>query len=95
VIYAVGLDSNLYWYRHEGRFNGTFKWHSDSGKKVIGTGWTSPNFKQAFSGGDGIIYVVRDNGELAWYRHKGWLTGANSWVSGGTGKPVGSGWFVP
>jgi len=93
VIYAVGLDGNLHWYRHDGRFDGSFKWASNSGAQV-GTGWISPNLKQVFSGGDGIIYVVRDSGELAWYRHKGWLTGANSWVSN-FGKPIGSGWFVP
>lgn len=93
VIYGVGLDGKLYWYRHDGRFDGSFKWASNSGAQV-GTGWTNPNFKQAFSGGDGIIYVVRDSGELAWYRHKGWLTGVNSWVSN-TGKPIGNGWLIP
>lgn len=27
--------------------------------------------KQVFSGGDGIIYALMDNGDLLWYRHDG------------------------
>lgn len=54
VIYGVTLNDDLLWYRHEGRNLGNFRWTFSEGKKV-GVGW---NFKQVFSGGDGVIYVI-------------------------------------
>jgi hypothetical protein len=48
---ASGGD--LLWYRHVGREDGSFQWE---GPKKVGTGWG--DFKQLFSGGDGIIYGV-------------------------------------
>jgi hypothetical protein len=44
VIYAVKDDGDLMWNKHLGRDDGTFKWATDSGKRV-GTGW---NVKQVF-----------------------------------------------
>ncbi|HSR95518.1 MAG TPA: tachylectin-related carbohydrate-binding protein [Kofleriaceae bacterium] len=45
----------LKWYRHDGRNDGSFTWGPGSGN-TVGTGWNS--FKQAFSGGDGVIYAI-------------------------------------
>ena len=59
-----------------------------SGKKV-GNGWS--NFKHVFSGGDGVIYAVRDNGDLLWYRHDGWGDGSFAWAAG-SGTKVDKGW---
>jgi hypothetical protein len=53
-IYSVTPGNDLMWYRHEGRLDGTFRWAFANGKKV-GSGW---DFKEVFSGGDGIIYGV-------------------------------------
>jgi hypothetical protein len=48
------------------------------------------NFKQVFSGGEGVIYAVADNGDLLWYRHDGRGDGSSAWA--GEGRKVGSGW---
>ncbi len=46
IIYAVMDNSDLLWYRHEGRGDGSFRWTSNEGRKV-GSGW---NAKHVFSG---------------------------------------------
>jgi hypothetical protein len=92
VIYAVAANGDLLWNRHEGRADGTFKWAASTGRKV-GSGWGG--MKRVFSGGDdGIIYVVRADGELLWYRHEGIGDGTFRWTSN-TGRPIGSGWASP
>ena len=53
-IYSVTLNNDLMWYRHDGRNDGTYRWAYTNGKKV-GSGW---EFKELFSGGNGIIYGV-------------------------------------
>ncbi len=53
---------------------------------------TSPNwanFKQVFSGGEGVIYAITNDGTLVWYHHPGYLTGETNWDSP---KNVGTGW---
>jgi hypothetical protein len=52
-----------------------------------------PTLKQVFSGGDGIIYAVMDNGDLNWYRHDGWSDGSFEWADKNARK-VGTGWNV-
>jgi Tachylectin len=60
---------------------------SNQGKKV-GNGW---NAKQVFSGDDGVIYALMDNGDLLWNRHDGRGDGSFTWASN-QGKKVGNGW---
>ncbi len=99
IIYAIeptGLDpvtgrrtgGRLLWYRHDGRGDGSFTWAQGSGNKV-GNGWN--NFKQVFSGGDGVIYAIQDNGNLLWYRHDGRGDGSFTWAAG-SGNTVGNNW---
>ncbi len=90
----------LRWYRHLGMQNGSFKWE---GPKIVGSGWSG--FLHAFSGGDGIIYLVEpfvearinitgkgtpaSGGHLRWYHHLGINDGTFKWEGP---KPVGNGW---
>jgi hypothetical protein len=66
----------------------------------VGNGWS--NFKQVFSGGDGVIYAIqnteidlrtgrRTGGHLLWYRHDGRGDGSFTWGPD-SGNQVGSGW---
>ncbi|MEH1098770.1 N,N-dimethylformamidase beta subunit family domain-containing protein [Micromonospora sp. CPCC 205561] len=48
-------------------------------------------FVQLVGGGDGVVYAIRADGALLWYRHLGWQTGASGWA-GGSGRKIGSGW---
>ena len=86
VIYAIDEDSNLLWYRHNGRADGTVAW---SGPKKVGTGWT---YKKVFSGGDGIIYAIDNNGDLFWDRHDGWREGTDTWAHDPGRRNIGRGW---
>jgi hypothetical protein len=43
------------------------------------------------SRGDGVIYVLKRDGNLYWYNHTGFTTGAVTWSSP-TGNQIGTGW---
>lgn len=51
-------------------------------------------FLRMFGGGNGIIYAVRADGALVWFRHSGWRTGAPSWVDRGRGRVIGTGFHA-
>jgi hypothetical protein len=58
---------------------------------TIGSGWNI--YTQLFPMGDrGVFYGITPGGELRWYRHDGWFTGADVWTAGDGGKQVGTGW---
>lgn len=87
AVFRPASGGALRWYRHDGREDGSFRWAPNSGNKV-GTGW---DFKHVFSGGDGVIYAIKDNGDLMWYRHDGREDGSFRWAPN-SGNKVGTGW---
>ena len=46
---------NLYWYKHDGYTDGSQTWTYND-PRLVGTGWG--DFKQIFSGGNGVIYAT-------------------------------------
>lgn len=90
AIYAINSAGLLRWYQHAGRFLGAISWTAGSGNQV-GVGWAA-GVQKVFSGGDGVVYGIRSNGDLLWYRHDGRFDGSSVWVNGGLGKKVGNGW---
>lgn len=86
------------WYRdtlRNGTNNplGTSGWAAGSGSQ-IGAGWDI--FKHVFSGADGIIYAIKDTGELLWFRDvvRNGADGPNGtagWATG-SGNQIGAGW---
>ena len=50
-----------------------------------------PAFKDIFSGGNGVVYGLMDNGDLLWFRHDGKDDGSFRWATG-RGRKVGNGW---
>ena len=70
MLYAVGTDGQVRWYRHKGYQTGAVDWE---GPKIVQVGWT--RFKTMFSAGDGDIYGVTTTGQLIWTRHGGWASG--------------------
>ena len=57
-----------------------------------GVDWPlSPTLKQVFSGGDGVIYAIADNGDLLWFRHDGRGDGSFKWADNNARKS-GVGW---
>ncbi|WP_377505848.1 N,N-dimethylformamidase beta subunit family domain-containing protein [Micromonospora vulcania] len=47
-------------------------------------------FLQLVGGGDGVIYGIRADGALRWYRHADWQTVGPTWASG-SGRVIGGG----
>lgn len=104
-FYALTTDGKLMWFRHDGFNDGSFNWPVVGGNNklngvvtkgvgmtVKGTqvsmGWT---FKRIFSGGEGIIYAIRQDGKLFWYRHTGFENGSNEWR---VPQEISSGWDI-
>ena len=87
VIYAVSDTGDLFWYRHDGRGDGSFRW-ADNNPRRVGTSW---NFRQIFYGGDGVIYAVNSANDLLWFRHDGHADGSFRWADNNA-RTVGTGW---
>jgi hypothetical protein len=96
VIYAVGEDGSLRWYRYDGNGEqdptGGTGWAPNSGNQ-IGRGW-SAGFHN-FVAVDQAIYTIADDGTLRWYRYDGKgeadSTGGTGWAPN-SGNPIGRGW---
>ncbi len=88
-LYGVKSNGELVWYNHNGFQTGSADWAQGSGK-TIGYGWATDT-KAVFSGGEGIIYLLKNNGDLFWYRHLGYRDGKEEWAAN-SGVKVGSGW---
>ncbi len=70
VIYAIKVTGELIFYKDlvQNGTNGPLAqtgWHLNSGNQI---GWDWQDFKFVFSGGNGVIYAVRYDGKLSWYR---------------------------
>ena len=66
---------NLYWYRHDGRSDGTPNW---TGRNEVGSGgWQ--NYTSTFGTGN-FIYAIDPDGKLYWYRHDGQSDGTPRWT---------------
>jgi hypothetical protein len=94
IIYTIADDGILRWYKHNGLFTGVGletpgAWE---GPKDVGRGWGG--LQHVFSGGNGIIYTISDDGILRWLRHNGFRTGAGLTTPGAWSGPkdVGRGW---
>lgn len=89
IIYAVDRKGDLFWYHHLGATDGKFSWTNNAQPTKVGNGWNE--VADAFSGGDGVIYALKRDGNLYWYDHSGFRTGAATWTPG-TGNRIGTGW---
>lgn len=99
VIYAIAPNGHLFWYQDVNRHgqngpNAERGWAAGSGNQ-IGKGWN--NLSHVFSGGDGIIYAVTQDGRLLWYRDddRQGNNGPNAergWAAG-SGNQIHFGWF--
>jgi hypothetical protein len=77
-IYAVVSDGVLRLYKHSGFQTGVSQ--DEAGgwlpPQSLSKGWS--NFKQAFSGGGGVLYALANDGTLKWYKH-GTAGGKATW----------------
>ena len=85
AIYAVKPDGDLLYYAYRGASNSANSWGPTAVQ--IGNGW---NFRQVFSGGDGVIFAITDSGDLMYYKYLGVNNGSASWGRGGV--KIGNGW---
>ncbi|NBE52409.1 tachylectin-related carbohydrate-binding protein [Streptomyces boluensis] len=89
VIYAVGADGKLYWYRYLGTA-GEISWANGGASRLLGTGWGG--FPRIAASGNGVLYAVNATGQLRWYRHLNPSGGTATWANGGVGITIGTGW---
>ncbi len=95
IIYGVDPDGNLIWYHHLNNLNGFADTGAEAARweqHAVGSGWGG--FVRLFSPGKGVIYAVKPDGTLLWYKHAGYLTGArigepNPWLGP---RQVRTGW---
>lgn len=68
-IYTVSQDGILELHRHIGFATGLNMDNANGWQaaQTLGNGWG--NYKQAFAGGDGVIYVIAQSGALLWYKN--------------------------
>ncbi len=99
IIYGVMPNGDLRWYHHlayrtGGGLSDPGAWDAKGGK-VVGTGWNG--FRQLVAVADGVMYGVKPDGSLHWYRHLGYRSGLGlydqgSWDDTNGGKEIGTGW---
>jgi Tachylectin len=102
ILYTVKPDGSLWWQRDEigigpgatfpsasgGRCSvAEMVSHSFTAPKHVGDGWGG--VQDILSGGETILYALKKNGDLDWYRHYGYLDGSVKW---GGATLVGTGW---
>lgn len=88
-LYGIHENGDLHWYNHNGFHDGMVKWGLASGT-VVGTAWNN-DVATVFSGGQGVLYIMKNNGELYWYKHLGYQDGSARWHPN-SGSLVGTGW---
>ena len=89
-MYMARSDGKLLWYGNENPGAGSSHWAAPEAE-AIGTGWSEGSFDQFFDGGSGVIYAIRTDGALLWYRYSDPFGGHGSFVSG-SGAQIGHGW---
>ncbi|HET9638438.1 MAG TPA: tachylectin-related carbohydrate-binding protein [Allosphingosinicella sp.] len=90
MIYGIKPDGGIYWYRHDGRGDGSLRWANGGVGRPVGGGWDM--YSRVVGGGDGVVYGIKPDGGIYWYRHDGRGDGSLRWANGGVGRPVGGGW---
>jgi N,N-dimethylformamidase len=91
IIYAVQADGSLLWFRHTGWQTGAATWANAGNARVIGAGWQV--FRSILADASGQLFGLMPDGSIHWYKYAvtNLGTGAGSWVGGGTGPVIGSG----
>jgi Tachylectin len=82
IIYGLGVDGILRWYRHNGATAGVAANVPGAwlGANNVNVDWGV--FKHVFTGGNGVFYVITQDGKLIWFRHAAFLTGQGTDVPG-------------
>lgn len=78
VLYAIHPNGDLYWYKHLGHETGAGTWANGGSGLLVGTGWGQP--ARVTAADDGVLYLLRENGELLWYQHTGFRDGTKTWT---------------
>src|SRR5262249_23693792 len=63
-FFGVGLQGDLLWYQHNGFNEGIEDWDI---RTLRPAGWQQ--FSKRFSGDNGIVYAIKPDGTLLWYRY--------------------------
>ncbi len=91
VFYCIKTDGSMVWYRNTGWESGTASWANGGREKRIASGRGWEDFYQVLAGNSGVLYCVKTDGSMVWYRNTGWETGDATWANGGREKRIASG----
>jgi len=83
VFYCVRPDGGLTWRRvpFGAELNRGTAEAAQSANVSLGNGWGS--FHNIIGGDRGVLYCIKNDGTMVWYRHLGWETGTQQWLSAG------------
>lgn len=94
VIFALDDVGTMFWFRYPAGDGtaGSAAWANGGAGKQIGVGWGS--YPQMWADPDGVIYALRQGGELDWWRYlpTDGSSGTGAWQGGG-GATYLSSWF--
>ena len=94
VLYAVKDNGALVWYRHDDWRTGGMTW-TDTAEREVGSDRSWASYETVLSGGDGVLYAIKENGALVWHRHEDWRTGGDSWTDAAEREVgLGRGWGI-
>ncbi|MGC7093976.1 N,N-dimethylformamidase beta subunit family domain-containing protein [Amycolatopsis lurida] len=92
VLYGVDDDGALWWYRYlagDGSA-GSQAWARGGNGAIIGSGWKP--FVRLFADPRGVIFGVRQGGDLFWWRYLAGNGDPGPWAGGGNGIAINAGW---
>jgi N,N-dimethylformamidase len=91
IIYGIQTDGALVWYRNTGWQNGSSGWANSGAGRQLDTEWQQ--FRTVLASQDGQLFGFLADGTVRWYKYvvTNLSTGAGSWVGGGNGPVIGSG----
>ena len=88
LIYSVGDNGDLRWYRDARPQDGGGGFSPGSGKALK----DDFRFPTVFSAGGGVFYAIDADGKMYWYRHLDPEGGGRRFANGGRGTEIGVGW---
>ncbi len=91
ILYAVKNNGTLGWYLHTGWQTGDRAGWANTGQFTPVHSASFAGYTHVFSGGGQIIYAVKPNGDLGWFRHTGQEYGTDNWANNGEFSKVGDG----
>jgi hypothetical protein len=98
VVYGILPDGKLIWLKHNNYQDGKNGAKGWTGSLIVNENWHA--YKTVFSGGNGVLYAVGNDGKLYWFRHLAYLNPLPMplvpdvpGIAGGPGRAMKAAWL--